>query len=322
MGRWHAHAARRLGAHVIAVADPDADRARALAGHGVPIFADPESLFQAVSPSVVHLCSPSASHSDIIRSAIAHNIHVFAEKPLASNAAETRKLCDLARKADVLLCPVHQYAFQPAIEQIIKQRHRIGALELVEIQYFSAGAVGAAVEDLPHIAADILPHPIAIAQRLWPDVPFEALDWNVAPVGTAGWQVTVSVGQVMLRITISLAARPTEASLVLYGDKGAWDTDLFHGYARFRDGIASRRSKALRPFGDALSVLGHASVNMAGRALRRELAYPGLRDLTAAFYAATGGHTEAPIGCEQTIAVAVLRDFFLSQTTQTEAGEK
>lgn len=321
MGRWHAHAARRLGARVIAVADPDADRARALAGPGVPVFADPEALFQAVSPTVVHLCSPSASHGAIIRAAIAQGVHVFAEKPLAADAKETRELCDLAQKSHVLLCPVHQYAFQSALERIIAQQHRIGALELVEMRYFSAGAVGAAAKDLPRIAADILPHPIAIAQRIWPERSLDALDWHVTPVGTAGWQMTATVGTATLRITLSLTARPTEASLVLYGDKGAWEADLFHGYARFRDGTASRRSKALRPFGDALSVLGHASANMAGRALRREPAYPGLRALTAAFYAAIAGRGAAPIGVDQAIAVAVLRDFFLSQTVQTEARE-
>lgn len=322
MGRWHAHAARRLGARVIAVADPDADRARALAGTGVPVFADPDTLFEAVRPAVVHLCSPSASHGAIIRAAIAQGIHVFAEKPLAADATETRELCDLAQKAQVLLCPVHQYAFQPALERIIKQQHRIGTLQLVEMRYFSAGAIGANVKDLQSIAADILPHPIAIAQRLSPECELDMLNWEVTPAGPAGWQVTAAVGLVTLRITLSLAARPTEATLVLYGDKGAWEADLFHGYARFRDGKASRRSKALRPFGDALSVLGHASVNMARRALRREPAYPGLRALTAAFYAAIAERGAAPIGIEHAIAVAVLRDRFLSQTVRPKMRKK
>ena len=320
MGRWHAHAARRLGARVVAVADPDMDRARVLAGPEGAVFADPEALFETVRPAVVHLCSPSASHSALIRAAIAQGIHVFAEKPLAADAAETRALCDLAQKADVLLCPVHQYAFQPALERIIAQRRRIGTLELVEMRYFSAGAINAAAKDIPRIAADILPHPIAIAQRLWPDHPLDTLDWNVTPVGTAGWQMAAAVGSATLHITLSLAARPTEASLVLYGDKGAWEADLFHGYARFRDGTASRRSKALRPFGDALSILRHASVNMAGRALRQEPAYPGLRALMTAFYAATAGCGATPIGADQAIAVAVLRDLFLSRTAQTETG--
>lgn len=318
MGRWHAHAARRLGARVMAVADPDGARARALAGPGVPVFSDPDALFEATHPDVVHLCSPSVTHGTAIRAAIEQGVHVFGEKPLAADAAEARDLCDLAQQVGVFLRPVHQYAFQNSVERIVAQQGRIGALELVEMRYFSAGAMGAAAEDLPRIAADILPHPIAIAQRLWPERRLDALDWTVTPAGAHGLQMATAIGSVMLRITVSMAARPTEATLVLYGDKGGWEADLFHGYARFRDGTANRRSKALRPFGDALSVLGHASANMAGRVLRREPAYPGLRALMAAFYAAIAGRGAPPISMDETIAVAVLRDLFLAHTTHLE----
>lgn len=314
MGRWHAHAARRLGARVVAVADPDIARARALAGPGVPVFAGPDALFGAAHPTVVHLCSPSDTHGAAIRAAIAQGAHVFAEKPLAVDATETRALCDLAQQAGVSLCPVHQYAFQPSVTRMLAQQDRIGALEFVEMTFFSAGATGAAIGDLPGIAADILPHPLAIAQRLWPECSLDALDWTVTAAGAHGWQVTAAIGSATLRITLSLAARPTEATLALRGDKGTWEADLFHGFARFRAGTASRRSKALRPFGDALSTFGHASANIAARVLRREPAYPGLRTLMAAFYAATGGQGAAPIAAEQAIAVATVRDLFLART--------
>lgn len=321
MGRWHAHAARRLGAQIIAVGDTDPDRARAVAGPDVPVFTSPQALFESVDPDVVHLCTPSGSHGEIIRAAIAHGIHVFAEKPLATDATETRDLCEQADKAQVLLCPVHQYAFQPALERIRAQRDRVGRPELIDMRFFSAGAVGADARDLPRIAGDILPHPIAIAQRFWPERPLDRVDWTIAPVGSAGWQVSANIDTVALRITLSLAARPSEASLALHGNKGAWEADLFHGYARFRDGTASRRSKTLRPFSDAGSMLRHAAVNLTGRALRREPAYPGLRTLLAAFYTATARHGQSPIGAEEAIAVAVIRDHFLSRTVQPEARE-
>lgn len=314
MGRWHAHAARRLGAKVIAVGDPDLDRARALAGPGTPVFADTQALFDAVVPDVVHLCSPSDTHYDVICTAIAHGTHVFGEKPLASDASETRELFEQAKKAKVSLCPVHQYAFQPALGRAISQRHMTGRSELVEMRFFSAGAAGADPCDFPRIVGDILPHPISIAQRIWPEHLMDQVDWAIAPAGTAGWQVNANIGSVLLRITLSLAARPTEASVSLHGDKGAWEVDLFHGYARFRDGTANRRSKTLRPFSDAFGTLGHASLNMAGRAFRREPAYPGLRNLLAEFYASIAAHSPSPIGDGQAIAVAAIRDRFLSQS--------
>ena len=321
MGRWHAHAARRLGAQIIAVADPDQDRARAVAGDGVPVFANAEALFAAANPDVVHLCSPSHSHGELIRFAIAQGVHVFAEKPLAADAAETRDLCAQAEAAQMQLCPVHQYAFQTSIEKIIAQRERIGRPELVDIRFFSAGAVGADIDAQIGICADILPHPIAIAQRLWPEQPLDQVDWSVSPMGSAGWQITSEIDAITLHITISLAARPTEASLAVYGDKGAWETDLFHGYARFRVGTATRYAKALRPFGDAASMLRHASANLTGRALRREPAYPGLRNLMAAFYASVTSGSPPPIGFKEAVSVAEIRDRFLAQAALHKARE-
>ena len=309
MGRWHLQAARRLGARLLAVADPDTARARALAGPDLPVFPGLDEMLRAVRPDVLHLCSPTASHGPAIEAAIARGVHVFAEKPLAADAAQTRRLADLARAAGLRLCPVHQYAFQDAVERVIAGRDRAGALRLVDLDFFSAGAAAA---DLPGIAADILPHPAAIVQRLWPDRPLGSLDWTIRAAGQGGWQIAAPLEGALVRITLSLTARPTRAALTLWGERGAWEAELFHGYARFRDGTATRRSKMLRPFADAAGQGGHAAVNLAGRALRREPAYPGLRALTAAFYASLSGGAE-PIPPDRAVAVAELRDLFLAR---------
>lgn len=313
MGRWHAQAARRLGARVLGVADPDPARARSVAGAGVPVFADVREMIEAVGPAVLHVCTPSATHEALIGEAIAGGIHVLAEKPLAADAAATRRLCDVAAQGGVRLCPVHQYAFQKAVAQAVQERGRLGELQMVEMDFFSAGAAGADREDHLRIAADILPHPASIAQRLWPERPLGTIAWEVRPAGAGGWEISGVAGTALLRITLSLAARPTRAGLRLWGTRGAWEVDLFHGYALFRDGAASRGGKIARPFRDSLGHLGRASANLAVRALRREPAYPGLRTLTRAFYDAAEGRGPLPIGAEEAVAVAALRDLFLAR---------
>lgn len=313
MGRWHAHAARRIGASIVGVADPDRTRAARLSGSAERAFASLPEMLKAVRPAILHVCSPTGTHRDAIELALDSGIHVFVEKPLAADAAETRALYARAAAAGLMLCPVHQYAFQRAVGTIRAGLARSGPPVQVEMAFFSAGAEGGRAESLAALAADILPHPVSIAQRLWPGERLAASDWTIEPMGPGGWQMTAPVGEASLRIALSLSVRPTEASLVVRGRGGTWTADLFHGFARFRGGTASRGTKAFRPFADALGLFGRASANLAVRALRREPAYPGLRDLTARLYAAARGTADCPISADEAIAVATVRDLFLER---------
>lgn len=311
MGRWHAHAARRAGARVVAAADPDMARAARLAPAAYP---DLGSLLAATRPEVLHLCTPTATHGALLRLAAEHGVHAFAEKPLAADLAETRALLDAAAAAGTRLCPVHQYAFQTCIQTILRDRGRIGDPVLVELAFFSAGAGGQPAAAHCGIAADILPHPLSILQRLFPGpLPAAAL-WQIGQPGSGTFTLQAVTGGALARITLSLAARPTRATLDLYGTRGAFTADLFHDYAFFRDGTAGRRSKLTRPLRDGAGHLGHAALNLAGRAWRRELAYPGLAALCARVYASLDGSAPAPILPGQILEIAALRDEFLART--------
>lgn len=311
MGRWHAHAARRAGARVVAAADPDTARAARLAPAAYP---DLGALLAATTPDLVHLCTPTATHGALVRLALARGVHVLAEKPLAADLAETRALLGAAAAAGRGLCPVHQYAFQSGIGTILRDRGRIGEPVLAELAFFSAGAAGQPVAAWPGIAADILPHPLSILQRLFPGPLPDARGWQMRQSGPGTFALQAGIGGALARITLSLDARPARATLDLYGTRGAFTADLFHDYAFFRDGTAGRRSKLTRPLRDGAGHLAHAALNLAGRALRREPAYPGLSALCARVYASLDGTTPAPILPAQMLEVAALRDAFLART--------
>ena len=313
MGRWHAHAARRAGALVVAVADPDAVRAGRLAA---ATYRDLPEMLAATTPDVLHLCTPTATHGGLLRLAAESGVPAFAEKPLAANLAETRALLGTAEKAGTWLCPVHQYAFQSSIETILRDRARVGDPALIELAFYSAGAEGQPAADHRGIAADILPHPLSILQRLCPG-PLPAAElWQIGQSGYGTFSLQTIIADALVRITVSMTARPTRATLDLYGTRGAFAADLFHDYVFFRDGAASRRSKMTRPLRDGAGHFGHAALNLAGRALRGETAYPGLTALCARVYASLDGRTALPILAEQILEVAALRDDFIARTAR------
>lgn len=320
MGWWHAHTVARIGGNVVGVADPISERRQEIAGKfSAEPYANSDEMLDRAALDILHICTTTSTHEKIIQQAMQQNTHVFVEKPLTETLAQTRSLIALAEKSSRALCPVHQYAFQRSIETILAQRDRAGAITHVELQFFSAGADNAPNTDHAQIAADILPHPISILQRLFPDQALADIGWNIETSGASGWIMTAPVDGVFASISISLRARPTCATLVLRGDRGSFVADLFHDYVLFRDGTASRRTKIQRPFTDAVGHFSRASGNMIRRMARREPAYPGLQSLTRRFYGACAGQWQQPIPAKDIVAVARMRDRFLNHALTASA---
>ena len=67
--------------------------------------------------------------------------------------------------------------------------------------------------------------------------------------------------------------------------------------------------------------LGRAGWDLAGRAVARETAYPGLRELVQRTYDAIGSGSPPPIGAEETLAVAVARDAIIKAAAGQEPGQ-
>jgi hypothetical protein len=74
----------------------------------------------------------------------------------------------------------------------------------------------------------------------------------------------------------------------------------------FEHGAASRRDKVLAPFRLGAGVMTGAAVNLAGRALRVEPAFPGLRELIAAFYRSVRDGGDPPIPTDELLETAAL----------------
>jgi predicted dehydrogenase len=313
MGYWHGRAARHLGAEIIAIVDPDEDGANALARtlRVNMVASDVTMLLQESFVDAVHICSPASSHFEIAGRAIESGIHALVEKPLAETAEQTRWLIDLAGRKSVVLCPVHQMTFQNGMTVAAQALGGLGDLSSIDFMICSAGGTTRTEQELDEIVCDILPHPLSILRKLWPHASWEPRHWFASRPRPGDLLVGGEYAGALLSLRISMHARPTCFEMTICGRNGSVQLDFFHGFAVRYDGGASRLRKITRPFTTALKQFGTASKNLLGRGIRGEMAYPGLRSLTRAFYAAARGESPPPIPPEDTLAVAAAADTIL-----------
>lgn len=128
IGPAHVEAARRLGfVDIAALAEADQATAEAKArqlsiekpyGNYKDLLADP-------SIEVVHLCTPNTLHYPLAVEALQAGKHVFSEKPLAMNSAESRELVELAARTSRINAVDFNYRFYP-LNQEARQRVQSG----------------------------------------------------------------------------------------------------------------------------------------------------------------------------------------------------
>lgn len=309
MGRFHVAAIDAAGGRLAAVVDPDLRRAVALAG-GAEVAESLSELAAHQEPvDVVHVCTPAATHVELVEQALTLGAHVIVEKPVAPDAAGTGALLAAAEHRDLMLVPVHQFLFQRGVQRLLAALPSYGMLVRCAFEATTAGADGTAIPP-DELVADILPHPLALFSRLAPgDV--DELDWSVSRPAPGELRALAHSSGTSFEITISTRGRPTRAGLEVVGTQASARADLFHGFAVVERGAPSRVRKAARPFTVAGATLAHAGGNLALRAWRRETAYPGLRELVLRTYQAIATGAPAPIDRRETLAVASARDRIL-----------
>ncbi len=309
MGAWHAVYAQRCGASIVAVVDSNGEAADRLSGRfpGSRSLRSVVDLKDDLRPKVLHICTPIESHANLALSALEAGMHVLVEKPLAEDAPVSRDLLTAAARCGRVVMPVHQFLFQDGFRNAMARKAELGSILHIDATFCSAGATLVANQNSDSIAADILPHPLSLIERLVPGT-LGTTDWTVLSVRAGEWRVCGRANGLSISIVISLNGRPTECAMRILTEDGAIDLDLFHGFAIVDRASVSRASKIARPFRTGAARFGHAGWNLARRLATRQFAYPGLHRLIAEFYHALQTGLSAPISPEEIIATALARD--------------
>lgn len=119
----HINALLECGQEIVALCDIDPTKPAATnEKHGLSAacYTDFEQMLDEVKPDAVHICTPHYLHAPMCCAALARNIHVLCEKPLAISKEQLEMLEEAVRHSDAQLGVCHQNRFK-ATSQYAKE---------------------------------------------------------------------------------------------------------------------------------------------------------------------------------------------------------
>ncbi len=141
MGREHIENLRALGgSDVTAVADPTAasrDAAAALLDGQVQLFDDHQDLLKSGLCDALVVASPNFTHIQVMRDALATDLHILCEKPLATTMADGAEMIERAKaKKTGIVWVAQEYRYMPPVAEMIRIAHAggVGRLHQVAIR--------------------------------------------------------------------------------------------------------------------------------------------------------------------------------------------
>ena len=130
----------------------------------VQFTTDLDLILNDAAVNAVIICTPSSSHYELTKRALAAGKHVLTEKPLALRLDEAEELCRLAAEKKRVLMVGHVFLFNPGIKKL---KELIETGEVGRIYYVTATRthLGLIREDV-NVLWDLAPHDISIVNYL------------------------------------------------------------------------------------------------------------------------------------------------------------
>jgi len=307
MARQHAAAIRQCpSARLLAVVDPHLDCADLQVAFGAEVaaFNDVRAMLETVSPDIVHVVTPPASHASLARQCLEAGAHVYVEKPFALSTDDAESVLRLAEGKGLKACPAHQILFQDVGLRYKKHLSIIGAIVHVEsffsfrpVRRHTAGAPNSPINQL----IDILPHPVYLLLDALPKADGSAAELTALDVSSEGEvRAIVRRGGAIGCLVVSLQARPVESWLRVMGRNGMVEADFVLGNVVRHPGPgASAPAVVLKPFSRAWQIGWGSFKAVLKLVFRRHKSYPGLAELLAGFYRSIRDGGAAPIGASE-----------------------
>jgi predicted dehydrogenase len=122
IAKVHARLIHDLGGELVGVCGRTLQSAEAFGGAAA--YSDPLRMLAERRPDVVHVCSPNHLHAEHSIAALQAGAHVLCEKPMATSAADCRRMIAAADRAGRIGAIAYTYRGYPLIEVL---RRRVAA---------------------------------------------------------------------------------------------------------------------------------------------------------------------------------------------------
>jgi predicted dehydrogenase len=122
---------------LVALVDSAAD-VRPLDGVSLPLLQHREELEQCGPIDFIDICTPTASHLELVLWGLERGYDVLCEKPVALTRAEAARIAAAARAQGRVVVPCHQYRYNPAWLQLREwlREDQIGDWHLAEFAVY------------------------------------------------------------------------------------------------------------------------------------------------------------------------------------------
>ena len=161
MGRNHARVYSQMkGVDLVAVVDPDSERAREVAGlyGGSPLG----EVAQLTDIDAVSIAAPSVLHAEIGTSLLRAGVHCLVEKPLATTRDDAEMLIRAAREGGARLLVGHIERFNPAVRQL---KSILDEEDVLVVNARRMSAVSSRILDVD-VVSDLMVHDLDIIRYL------------------------------------------------------------------------------------------------------------------------------------------------------------
>jgi len=202
-GYWGPNLVRNFARHpssqVEAVCDTRYERAVRLgAEYRIPKLTDRADELLAADLDLIVIATPSFTHFELAKAALAAGKHVLVMKPLATRADQAEELCALAERQGLLLAVDHTFVFTGAVR---KMKELISAGEIGDLYYFDSVRINLGlIQTDVNVMWDLAPHDVSIMDYLIGQDPV-----SVSATGAAhGGSPTENIAYLMVRYEGSL----------------------------------------------------------------------------------------------------------------------